>query len=87
MEQTNEFLFIALELCMASLSDYIEGLKLKQEEMMKLETELPSKQILSEITKGIQHLHEMKFVHRDIKPHNVFNHLNIGLDCSNIFRL
>ncbi|XP_018576768.1 serine/threonine-protein kinase/endoribonuclease IRE1, partial [Anoplophora glabripennis] len=63
MEQDRMFRYIALELCQATLSDYVEG-KCNTSAIKPLE-------ILKQATLGLAHLHSLDIVHRDIKPHNV----------------
>jgi serine/threonine-protein kinase/endoribonuclease IRE1 len=66
-EQRDDFLYIALELCPASLADLIEN-ESSYGELAKM---LDQKRALRQITSGLAHLHKLKIVHRDIKPHNI----------------
>ncbi|KAK4684512.1 serine/threonine-protein kinase/endoribonuclease IRE1, partial [Tremellales sp. Uapishka_1] len=66
-ERRDNFLYIALDLCQASLADLIET----PEKHSELAGILDRKKALSEITAGLKHLHGMKIIHRDIKPQNV----------------
>ncbi|CAG8502721.1 5803_t:CDS:2 [Diversispora eburnea] len=68
-EQCDRFLYIALELCPASLYDLIERGSTFQHSNL-LSTLHPSK-VLYQIISGLHHLHSMKIVHRDIKPQNI----------------
>ncbi|XP_045115482.1 serine/threonine-protein kinase/endoribonuclease IRE1-like isoform X2 [Portunus trituberculatus] len=61
-EQCRQFRYIALELCGATLEDFIQG---------KFKADISIKSILHQATSGLHHLHQLDIVHRDIKPHNV----------------
>jgi serine/threonine-protein kinase/endoribonuclease IRE1 len=68
-ETTDKFMYIAIELCMASLQDIIE--KPNVELFSKIKSEMKPEKLLYQIISGIQHLHSLKIVHRDIKPQNI----------------
>ena len=62
-------MYIALELCPASLAEVIEKPQLHRELAQRGEQDLPY--VLYQITSGIQHLHSLRIVHRDLKPQNI----------------
>ncbi|KAJ8330376.1 bifunctional endoribonuclease/protein kinase ire1 [Batrachochytrium dendrobatidis] len=68
-EQCDGFLYIALELCPASLFDIIE--KPAAPALAAIREQLAVKDVLYQIMDGIQHLHLMRIVHRDLKPQNI----------------
>lgn len=63
------FLYIALELCPASLADVIDKPMKYQEIAQAGERDLPN--VLYQITNGLSHLHALRIVHRDLKPQNI----------------
>jgi serine/threonine-protein kinase/endoribonuclease IRE1 len=68
-QQRAAFLYIALELCQASLADVVERPGLHRELAQAGERNLPD--VLFQITKGLSHLHKLRIVHRDLKPQNI----------------
>lgn len=62
-EEDDKFFYIALELCLWTLNDYVENKELKSRIAMK--------QIVDQLFSGITSLHALTIVHRDIKPTNI----------------
>lgn len=63
-EQRDMFLYIALELCPASLADIIDSPQRHQE----LASAFNPKKAMFQVTAGLKHLHGLKIIHRDLKP-------------------
>ncbi|KAM5545910.1 hypothetical protein V8D89_000036 [Ganoderma adspersum] len=64
-----DFLYIALQLCPASLEDIINVKRCDQ--FRDLVDAFVPKRALREITAGLHHLHALRLVHRDVKPQNI----------------
>ncbi|KAI0850456.1 hypothetical protein F5Y00DRAFT_260752 [Daldinia vernicosa] len=69
MSKNDSFLYIALELCQASLSDIIEKPAMFQDLARAGEMDLP--RVLLQIAHGLGFLHDLRIVHRDLKPQNI----------------
>ncbi|KAL2194055.1 hypothetical protein P885DRAFT_43824 [Corynascus similis CBS 632.67] len=68
------FLYIALELCQASLADIVQKPHCFRELAQAGERDLPG--VLYQIANGLSHLHSLRIVHRDLKPQNIL--VNMG---------
>lgn len=66
-ENKDSFLYIALELCPASLADIVET----PQKHPEISATFDPKRALMQVTNGLKHLHSLKIVHRDIKPQNI----------------
>lgn len=64
-EKDAQFRYIALELCSGTLQEYIEN------RQFQCSVDLSSITIMMQAMKGIQHLHSLGIVHRDVKPSNI----------------
>ncbi|KAJ8486815.1 hypothetical protein ONZ45_g14539 [Pleurotus djamor] len=80
-EASGGFLYIALELCPASLADIIEAPD--REQWHDIAMTFDPKRALKQITSGLRHLHALKLVHRDIKPQNILVSAAKGGQASN----
>lgn len=63
-ERDRQFQYIAIELCAATLQEYVE-----QNDFAHLGLEPIT--LLQQTTSGLAHLHSLNIVHRDLKPHNI----------------
>ncbi|XP_049635003.1 serine/threonine-protein kinase/endoribonuclease IRE1 [Suncus etruscus] len=63
-ERDRQFQYIAIELCAATLQEYVE-----QKDFAHLGLEPIA--LLQQTTSGLAHLHSLNIVHRDLKPHNI----------------
>ncbi|KAK0625422.1 hypothetical protein B0T17DRAFT_532774 [Bombardia bombarda] len=75
-QQRAAFLYIALELCQASLADVISRPSQFRELAQAGERDLPG--VLYQITRGLSHLHSLRIVHRDLKPQNILVNMGKG---------
>jgi serine/threonine protein kinase len=68
-EYCEGFMYIALELCTSTLFDFVQ--RRKYPEMIEISRFLSVKDMLQQVMNGIDHLHSLNIVHRDIKPQNI----------------
>jgi serine/threonine-protein kinase/endoribonuclease IRE1 len=76
-QKDNHFLYIAVELCQASLFEVWEADKARTEERqtqlrgLKLAIQQDMSSALHQLAAGLYHLHTLRIIHRDIKPQNI----------------
>ena len=76
-QKDDHFLYIAVELCQASLFETWEAEKAKTEERQlqlrkikhTIQQDIPK--TLQQLAAGLYHLHRLRIIHRDIKPQNI----------------
>jgi serine/threonine-protein kinase/endoribonuclease IRE1 len=76
-QKDDHFLYIAVELCQASLFEVMESDRTRFDERqqqlsaLKLEIQRDVPRNLYQLAKGLHHLHKLRIIHRDIKPQNI----------------
>ena len=76
-QKDDHFLYIAVELCQASLFEVWEAEKAKtdarQQQLngLKLAIQQDVPKTLQQLAAGLYHLHNLRIIHRDIKPQNI----------------
>ncbi|KAK1145051.1 bifunctional endoribonuclease/protein kinase ire1 [Aspergillus melleus] len=83
-EQASGFLYIALELCPASLQDVVERPS-HYPQLVQGGLDMPD--VLRQIVYGVRYLHSLKIVHRDLKPQNILVAMPRGRTGSRFLRL
>ncbi|KAH8881299.1 hypothetical protein GQ53DRAFT_754457 [Thozetella sp. PMI_491] len=75
-QQRAAFLYIALELCQASLADVVSKPSMFRDLAQAGEKDMPG--VLYQVANGLSHLHALRIVHRDLKPQNILVNLKDG---------
>ena len=76
-QKDDHFLYIAVELCQASLFEVWEAEKAKTEarqlqlRSLRLAIQQDVPKTLQQLAAGLYHLHNLRIIHRDIKPQNI----------------
>ncbi|KAF2769250.1 kinase-like protein, partial [Teratosphaeria nubilosa] len=76
-QKDDHFLYIAVELCQASLFEVWDPDKARTEERqtqlrnLKLSIQQDPPRALKQLADGLYHLHNLRIIHRDIKPQNI----------------
>ncbi|XP_006017458.1 serine/threonine-protein kinase/endoribonuclease IRE1 isoform X1 [Alligator sinensis] len=63
-EKDRQFQYIAIELCAATLQEYVEQKTFSHRGLEPIT-------LLQQTTSGLAYLHSLSIVHRDLKPHNI----------------
>ncbi|CAJ0967334.1 unnamed protein product [Ranitomeya imitator] len=63
-ERDRQFQYIAIELCMATLQEYVEEKDFDRHGLEPIG-------LLEQTMSGLAYLHSLSIVHRDLKPHNI----------------
>uniref|UniRef100_A0A8C3M0T5 Serine/threonine-protein kinase/endoribonuclease IRE1 n=1 Tax=Chrysolophus pictus TaxID=9089 RepID=A0A8C3M0T5_CHRPC len=63
-EKDRQFQYIAIELCAATLQEYVEQKAFSHHGLQPIT-------LLQQTTSGLAYLHSLSIVHRDLKPHNI----------------